>query len=282
MMKKQTVIYEPNKYIKAGSFFLWKQMFYELKIGFELGCRLFLRDFSAKYKQTLLGVSWVILLPLFAVLVFVAMNRSGILTIKPIGTSYPVFAIFGMTIWFLFTGIVSAISSVVGETGGLITKINFPRIALIFSPVLISLLDSLIRFALLAIIMVIYGDVPSPALCLLPLALLPIILFSIGIGLFLSIIGAVFKDVPIFVNMFLGIAMFLTPVIYPLPNEGILHKINIYNPLYYLIEMPRTIFFYGRFDHSTGFMIFALISLLIFLTGWRFYQVAMARIVEKI
>jgi ABC-type polysaccharide/polyol phosphate export permease len=69
---------------------------------------------------------------------------------------------------------------------------------------------------------------------------------------------------------------------YPLPEEGILYKINIYNPLYYFIETPRSVFFHGKFDHSIGFMIFTLISLFIFLAGWRFYQVAMARIVEKI
>lgn len=257
-------------------------MFYELRTSFELGFRLFLRDFSAKYKQSLFGVFWVILIPLFAVGVFVAMNRSGILTIKSTGTPYPVFALFGMTIWSLFTGITSKISGVVGETGGLVTKINFPRIALIYSPVFTSFLDLFIRFVLLAIVMLIYKVVPSLHIFLLPLTLLPIILFSIGIGFFLSIIGAVFKDVSMFINMFLSIAMFLTPVMYPLPEEGMLNTINIYNPLYYFIEIPRTIFFHGRFDHSIGFMIFTLISLLIFLAGWRFYQVAMARIVEKI
>lgn len=281
-MRKQTVIYEPNKYIKEGFFFLWKQMFHELRISFELGIRLFLRDFSAKYKQSLFGIFWVILIPLFAVGVFVAMNRSGILTIKPTGTPYPVFALFGITIWSLFTGITSAVSGVVGETGGLVTKINFPRIALIYSPTFTSFLDLFIRFILLAIVMLIYKVAPSFDIFLLPLTLLPIIFFSIGIGLFLSIIGAVFKDIPMFINMFLGIAMFLTPVMYPLPEKGILNKINIYNPLYYFVEIPRTIFFHGKFDHSIGFLIFTFISLLILLAGWRFYQVAMARIVEKI
>jgi lipopolysaccharide transport system permease protein len=281
-MEKHTVIYEPNKYIKEGFLFLWKQMFHELRISFELGLRLFLRDFSAKYKQSLLGIFWVILIPLFAVGVFVAMSRSGILTIKSTGTPYPVFALFGMTIWSLFTGITSKISGVVGETGGLVTKINFPRIALIYSPVFTSFLDLFIRSVLLAIVMAIYKVAPSFDILLLPFTLLPLLFFSIGIGLFLSIIGAVFKDIPMFINMFFGIAMLLTPVMYPLPEEGILYKINIYNPLYYFIETPRSVFFHGKFDHSIGFMIFTLISLFIFLAGWRFYQVAMARIVEKI
>ena len=60
--------------------------------------------------------------------------------------------------------------------------------------------------------------------------------------MFFSVIGAIFKDIPNFINMFLSVAMFFMPVVYPLPDSGIIYQLNIYNPLYYLIDVPRSLF----------------------------------------
>ena len=281
-MEKKLVIYEPNKYVTAGWKFVWKQMCAELRSSWNLGFRLFLRDFTSKYKQSLLGLTWVMLLPLFTVLVFVIMNRSGILNIRNTGVPYPVYALFGISLWSLFTGLTASISGVVGQTGSLITKINFPRIALIQSPILTSIIDLLIRFILLFILMTYYRTTPHAEAFLLPLTLLPLLLLSIGIGMFLSIIGAVFKDIPNIINIFLTVAMFITPVMYPLPESGFLYAMNLYNPLYYFIEVPRNLFFMGTFQHLPAFTLFSLVSVTVFYMGWRFYYVAMNRIVEKV
>lgn len=282
-MEKEAVIYRPNKFAKAGWSYLWKQMFTDLRISKELGFRLFLRDFSSKYKQSLLGLAWVVLLPLFTVLVFAIMGKSGILNVRNMGVPYPVYALFGICVWSFFTGLTVSISGIVGQTGGLITKINFPRIALIQSPVLTSIIDLVIRFILLFLVMSYYNTMPSIiGFFLFPLSLLPIFFLSAGIGMFFSIIGAVFKDIPNFINMFMSIAMFLTPVIYPLPESGFLHSMNKFNPLFYFIEVPRNLFFSGTFRYSTAFVFFSFISLYVFFMGWRFYHVAMNRIVEKV
>jgi ABC-type polysaccharide/polyol phosphate export permease len=194
-----------------------------------------------------------------------------------------VFALFGITLWSLFTGLTSSISSVVGSTGGIITKINFPRIALLYSPVLVSFVDFGVRFFLLCIIMAMGHVAPatSAGSLLFPFALLPLILFSIGIGMALSIIGALVKDMANFVNMFLTIVMLVTPVVYLLPPEGLLMRLNFYNPLYYLIDVPRTLLFSGAWSHTVGFVISSIVALAAFFLGWRFYQLAMGRIVEK-
>jgi lipopolysaccharide transport system permease protein len=140
----------------------------------------------------------------------------------------------------------------------------------------------MIRLLLLFFFLFIGGIFPHPLALFLPLSLLPILLLSIGLGMFLSIIGAVFKDLSNFVNLFLTTAMFMTPVLYPFPESGLLKAINVYNPLYYLVEVPRGIFFQGQFSHGVEYSICTLLSVGIFLAGWRFYQVAMARIVEKV
>lgn len=283
MKQNTSVVYEPNSCLKAGPFSLYGRMFSDLVTCGELGYRLFLRDFSAKYRQSLLGVLWVVLIPLFTVGIFVAMNRAGVLRTRDTGVPYPVFALFGITLWSLFTGLTSSISGVVGSTGGIITKINFPRIALLYSPVLISFVDFGVRSVLLGIIMTmghvaLFAGVGS---LLFPFTLLPLILFSIGIGMALSILGALFKDIANFVNMFLTIIMLVTPVVYLMPREGFLMRLNFYNPLYYLIDVPRTLLFSGAWSHTAGFVLSSVVALAAFLLGWRFYQLAMGRIVEK-
>ena len=281
-MKEYSVVYEPNKYLKDGFLKVWRYMFSDMRTSRGLGYRLFVRDFTAKYKQSLFGFLWVIFLPLFTVAVFVGMNKSGILNIKNTTVPYTVFVLFGVTIWSLFAGLISTVAGIVGQSSSFITKINFPKIALVQSPVLVSLVDFAVRFVLLCIVMIILKTSPHGLFFLLPIFLLPILFFAIGIGMFFSVIGAVFKDIPNFINMFLSVAMFFMPVVYPLPDSGIIYQLNIYNPFYYLIDVPRSLFFEGRIVHAEAFIVSSVLSLIVFLAGWRFYHVAIARIVEKV
>lgn len=274
--------YRPNKWMDDGPFSLWAQMLRDLVTSRELGYRLFVRDFAARYRQSLLGAAWVVIFPLFTVAVFVLLNQSGILQIKTSGTPYPVFALFGLTLWTLFAGLVSSIAGVVGQAGSLLTKIHFPRIALIHAPVLTSLVELSVRLALLGAVMAFCGVLPDRAFFLLPLFLVPVVFLAIGTGLVLSILGGVFKDLPNLLSLFLTVMLFATPVMYPLPDGGLLEEINRFNPLYYLIDVPRGVFFQGRMEQGVPYACSALLSLVVLFGGWRFYHIAMNRIVEKI
>lgn len=276
------VIYEPNKYLKDGFFKVWRYMFNDTLASMGLGYRLFIRDFTAKYKQSLFGFLWVVFLPLFTVSVFVGMNKSGILSIKDTNIPYTVFVLFGVTIWSLFTGLISAIAGTVGQSSGFITKINFPKIALVQSPTLVSLVDFSVRFVLLCIVMIIMNTFPNSLFFLLPVFLLPIILLAMGVGMFFAVIGAVFKDIPNFINMFLSVAMFFMPIVYYMPESGIIYQLNMYNPVYYLIDASRSLFFEGQIVNTGGFILSSFFSVCVFLAGWRFYHVSIARIVEKV
>jgi lipopolysaccharide transport system permease protein len=257
-------------------------MFRDLLASMGLGYRLFLRDFTAKYRQSLFGMLWVVFLPLFTVSVFVGMHKSGILNSNATSVPYTVFVLFGMTIWTLFTGLISSIAGIVGQSSGFITKINFQKIALVLSPILVSFVDFMVRLILLAIVMIITKTVPSGYFFLFPLVVLPIIFLAVGLGMFFAPIGAVFKDIPNFLNIFLSVAMFLMPVVYLLPGTGIIYQINMYNPLYYLLDESRNIFFAGNIVAPQAWSLSALFSLVIFFAGWRFYHVSISRIVEKV
>ena len=76
--------------------------------------------------------------------------------------------------------------------------------------------------------------------------------------------------------------MLVTPVVYVIPPEGFLMRLNVYNPLYYLVNVPRALLFSGTFGHPAGFLISSVVALVVFIMGWRFYHLAMGRIVEKV
>lgn len=93
--------YMPDKYLKLG-FRIWVKMLQELIKSRDLIWRLFVRDFLAKYKQTVLGVLWAIIMPLLMIGTFVFLNRTGVLNIGKTDVPYPIFALVGLSIWQLF------------------------------------------------------------------------------------------------------------------------------------------------------------------------------------
>ena len=90
--------YIPDKHLKLG-LKIWLEMFRELAGSRELIWRLFIRDFLAKHKQTILGVLWAIIMPLLMVGTFIFLNRTGVLNIGKTDVPYPVFALLGLSIW---------------------------------------------------------------------------------------------------------------------------------------------------------------------------------------
>lgn len=93
--------YMPDKYLKLGVR-VWVKMFQELIKSRDLIWRLFVRDFLAKYKQTVLGVLWAIIMPLLMVGTFVFLSRTGVLNIGKTDVPYPIFVLVGLSIWQLF------------------------------------------------------------------------------------------------------------------------------------------------------------------------------------
>lgn len=274
--------YEPNKDLKRGFFRMWSVMYRDLIKSAGLGWRLFLRDFSAKYRQSSLSYLWTLVIPIVTVLTFVILNESQILNIGDVNIPYPVFALFGVTIWGIIQEMVVGISSVLNASVGLVRKINFPKISLVYSPVLITMINFIIKFLLLVILCIFFKVTPSIYSIYFPLLLIPILFLSIGLGFYFSILGAVFKDIGNYLIVLFQILMLLTPVLYDIPETSLFRIINKINPFFYFIYNIRNIVFTGDFVYRPGFYISVIVSIAILLSGWRFYHVATTRIVEKI
>ena len=281
MNKDQITIYEPNHILKAG-IRIWPEMFRELIESRELIWRLIVRDISAKYKQSVLGVLWSFLTPLVMMFVFVWIKGMNILPIKDTNMPYPAFVFFGQMLWLLFQhGLTTTTNSLV-EAGSLLTKINFPREVLVLSKLGQTVFEFLLRIPLLVIIFIWVGFLPNLTLILVPLALIPLLFLVAGLGFILSLLNAVMRDVSSVVGIILSIGMFATPVVYPPPASWPMSFwINYANPVSAFVTASRDLVTVGHVTDPTSYTASTIFCILIFFMGWRIFHLVEPKIAEQ-
>jgi lipopolysaccharide transport system permease protein len=171
------------------------------------------RDVKVRYKQTLLGVLWVVLQPLVSMVIFTVLF--GILLQVDSGdVPYPVFALAGLLPWNYFSQALTRSSTSVVNSAHLVTKIYFPRLVIPLSGILSSLVDFAIAFGALVVLMVVYRIAPTPALLVLPALVLLAMVTALGFGLWLSALNVKYRDVNYLLPFLIQIWMYVTPVVY--------------------------------------------------------------------
>ncbi len=272
MNQEKITVYLPDKHLKIGFINSWKEMFNELIRSRELIWRLFLRDFGARYRQSILGISWAIINPIITVGIFIFLNRSGVLTIGETKIPYIAFALIGLSIWALFSHGLTTCSNSIIQGGSIIVRIKFPMISLPIASYGQALVEFFIRVGLTIIVFIYFSIFPEWTVIFLPIAILPIAMLTIGLGFFLSLGGAIFRDIPNIVTMFTTFMLFLFPVAYPAPSSGVFASINQWNPLSHLIIGCRDLVISGQFSNPTGFILSSIFSIILFLLSWRFFH----------
>ena len=150
------------------------------------------RDVKIRYKQTAIGAAWAVLQPVMTMLVFSLFFG---LKIPSNGLPYPVFYYSALLPWMYFANALQSGTNVVVEQQRVITKVYFPRLVLPLSAVGSGLLDFAISFAVFLVMMVYYRITPGPAMLFLPFFLLLAVLTALGVGLWLSALNAIYRDV---------------------------------------------------------------------------------------
>jgi lipopolysaccharide transport system permease protein len=172
------------------------------------------RDVKIRYKQTAIGVLWVILQPLLTMIVF-TLFFGKLAKMPSQGLPYPVFYFAAVVPWMYFSVALVTATNVVVEHQRMITKVFFPRLILPFSAVLSGLVDFAIGFVVLLIFTVSYGIRPTVTTLLLPFFLLLAVLTALGVGLWLSALNALYRDVRYLIPFIVQFWMLASPVAYP-------------------------------------------------------------------
>ena len=175
---------------------------------------LAVRDIKLRYKQTVLGVTWALIQPLFTMLVFSVFF--GLLAKMPSdGLPYPIFVLAALLPWQLFSYALTQSSNSVVAEQRLITKVYFPRLIIPLASVLSGLVDFAIAFVLLLGMMAWYGAAPSWGILAVPLLVLFAVATALAVGLWLAALNVKYRDFRHTIPFLTQFWMFLTPVAYP-------------------------------------------------------------------
>jgi len=280
-MSVEERIYMPNQGADWGPS-VWREMLSELIRSRELTWRLFMRDFSARYRQSVLGVLWALILPLMGVGTFVFLNRSGLLNVGDTNVPYPVYALLGLTVWQVFTGGLTVCSNAIVAGGSMVVKINFPKETLVIAAMGQVIFEVLVRLVLLAIVMVIFRVTPKWTVVFFPFTLLPLIVLTLGLGFFLSLLAGLLRDVANVITLATTFLMFLTPVVYPVPETGPFVALMAVNPLAWLVTASRDMVFTGYLTDPVGFAWASALAVFFFLFAWRVFHLVEPRMAERV
>lgn len=282
MEKEAFVTYEPDDILKKGYGTVFTEIFNDIGTSGWLTWQLFKRDFLAIYRQSFIGVFWAVVIPFVSVGAFVILNNSGVFNCGVISVPYPVYAMFGMAFWQLFSiGLIAGSNSLV-NAGSMVVKIKFSKKSLVIASTCQALVSFLIQIALAVLVCALYRVAPNPSILLIPIMVVPLLLLTLGISFIVSLLNGILRDVGNIISVLLTFLMFLTPVLYARPKSGLLAAAAGYNPLYYLISAPREMILFGTFTEWKGFLVSSAFSVIVFIVCIIIFHLTEVRVAERI
>jgi len=277
----KVTVYTPDSSM-ANPFRMAKAMFADLWAGRELAWRLAVRDISAQYRRSFLGILWALILPLANTLVWLFLNGSGIVKLQGTPIPYPVYVFTGTMLWSVFMASISAPMQQCAGNSGMLAKLNFPKEALVVSGIYKNLFDAAIKVALMLCVLPVFHVNPGWGLALFPVGVASLILAGTAIGLALTPIGMLYSDIGKGLPLVMQFFMYVTPVVFAIPKTGKLAKLFLANPTTPLILNARD-WLTGQPPEMLGY--FAVVNaaaLVLLFTAWIGYRLCMPILVERL
>jgi lipopolysaccharide transport system permease protein len=248
----------------------------------ELVLVLVRREISVRYRQTVIGLLWVILQPLVTTAIFTTVFVVFV-RIPSQEQSYPLFAFAGIAVWQYFSRIVMDGGNSLIANSALISKVSFPRLIIPLVPPLAAALDCLIAILALVVTALLMGAHVSWAVIFAPLVILAVALFGYAIALWLAPLNAVYRDIGITLPFVMQIAMYMSPIVYPasLVPEKIRWLYEL-NPIAVMVNAMRWVVLGTNAPSLAGLAVFAILTALLFYGGTRLFRHMEGNLVDRI
>lgn len=280
MQHYQTKIYQKEH--SKGLLSYLKDSLSDIYTSRFLAKQLAVRDIKAQYRQSYFGILWAFVTPLTTAFVWVFLSLTGTIKLTDTGVPYPLFAFTGTLIWSMLKEAINAPISNTTAAKGILSKINFPKEALVISGIYKLLFNSVVKFVMLFGFLIFFGVGLHASLVWLPFVLLGILVFGTALGLLITPVGMLYKDVVKFINLGLTFIMYITPVVYVIPKEdGLMKTLMELNPLTPLIVTVKDLAFGTEPIYIGYFLSIMAISIPVFFMGLIFYRISIPIIVER-
>ncbi len=273
-------IYTPDSSLASPGKML-REMFTDLVAARELAWRLAVRDIQAQYRQAFLGILWAFILPLANTFAWIFLNSSGVVKIADTALPYPVYVFTGTMLWAIFMDALNAPLQQANAAKAMLAKLNFPREALIVSGIYQTLFNASIKIVLLFGALLFMGIKPGFSLLLFPLGIVSLILVGTALGLLITPVGMLYTDIGRALPLLMQFLMYVTPVVFPMPEEGLASVLFSFNPLTPIILTTRD-WLTGVLPEYLGyFVVVNIVAVVLLLVVWVVCRLAMPILIER-
>ena len=230
------------------------------------------RDLKVRYKQTIVGIGWVLFQPFISMVVF-SVFFGNFAKMPTDGAPYPIFVFFGLLFWQFFSTSLGDISNCLINNQHIITKVYFPRVLLPLSLILARFVDFLVSLLILAGLMIYYHFSPDfSGILIFPVLCLVTAMAAFGLGLFFASLNIKYRDVRFVLPFFIQMLMFVTPVVYSSSILGEYSWLLAINPLAGVIKTARSEFLHSYPTNWLQFGVSAIACVLMLVVGWLYFR----------
>jgi len=239
------------------------------------------RDLRVRYKQSLLGAAWAVLLPLAMMLIFTFVFTRAVKVVggMDISMPYPLFAYIGLVPWAFFSSALNGSVNSLTANRNLVTKVYFPREVFPLSSIGSAFADFCVASAVLVGLIAFFHLTtewtfqPSVAVLFVPVVLLVQIVLTCGLGMLLAMANLFYRDVRQVFSVAIQLWMFLTCVVYPIRNDGTWWGIlAVCNPMTPIIQSYRECIVHGRLPLGGAFLAACASAVSLCLVGWWLFR----------
>lgn len=274
------IVYSPESSLRNPKQ-LVLDIIHDFRSARELAFRLIIRDISALYRRSFLGVFWAFISPLATTITFSFLKNQRIIIVGDVGMPYPVFVMMGTIFWTLFSDSLKTVLTSVRNARGMLSRVNFPREALILASMGKVLFNFAIKFIILLIMIALYRVPLHWTSIFIPIPLVGLLFLGTALGVLVMPIAILIGDVSNIIDIVMTFWFYLTPIIYPLNITGLLRTLSSWNPITPFIITIREGFTIGKFTLLPEFFgVFCVGTLLLFL-GVVVYRVSMPILIER-
>ena len=240
------------------------------------------KDIGGKYKHSFLGVLWSFINPLLQILVYALIFP---LVMKNGGSykDYTVFMVCGLIPWAYFTTVINRASFIMIENGNILKKVYFPRSILPLSLVTSETINFLVSCIIILAFIVIKGFGISKFILFFPLVLLIQYVLLLGIALIFSAVTVYMRDIQHFIGVVLQLLFYATPIVYSIDTiPENFRWILKWNPMTYIIEGYRAIFYNQTMPDLKSLGVLGIISIIILIVGYQLFNKLQKRFAEEL
>jgi lipopolysaccharide transport system permease protein len=276
----QERVYTPESKIRHPVA-LFKEMWQDLLASRELTWQLLVRDISAQYRQSLLGILWVLLTPLATAGIFIMLKKQAILNVEETGMPYPVFALIGTTLWQTFVESINAPLKSLTAARPMLAKIKFPYEALMLAGAGQVLFNFGLKLLIIALVFLFFKIPLTIGLFASTFAILMLILLGLFIGLLLTPLGALYTDISRGLVIATNLWFFITPVIYPPLTTFPFNLLATVNPVSPVLIAARDLMIKGALENMVPFLTVSAITLVGTIFVWILYRLSLPILIER-